>query len=312
MLDGWWVAVTRKRFLIAMRTVAIGFAFASVAGAPAICAQVRTQQTDGTFQESIGAVSKPCNDCPEFVRVPNAPSNARRILYVARSELTWNQYLAAASQGSCEIPVPSPNIRNISQSEIEDHLDRVRIDWPIDILRPSDVRCYLQWLQSKTDLIVALPTGFEWEWFARASLDTTRFPWGDNPEPEREALELESVRTEDRLPFRENGSMERFNSLTSGVRVGAFPANEWNIVDLMGNSYELTNEVFEDQEWRTRVGLSPIRPDEPRFRRVLIKGSRFGVGNWRDGIGQAHFLIVDSDTFSTRVGVRIVLFESEN
>lgn len=249
-----------------------------------------------------------CKDCPIFVRVPSAPGGMRRIMYVSKYELTWNNYLAAYDAGSCSIPNPNSGDKQPGPNDILPNLEQFRLDWPIEQLGPAEVKCYIDWLQMKTKLLVALPTGQEWEWFARAGKAGAKFPWGDTAEPNHEALFGTSVdlRYKQPIEYRKGGKY------LTGVKIGLFPPNSWGLYDIMGNVRELTSQATSGEE-RLRQ-----HPDDrlDRLTRdkdsVLIKGSNSYDSKWSDvGISDNRYkVIIWNGRYMANVGVRLILVES--
>jgi hypothetical protein len=99
-----------------------------------------------------------CDGCPTFAPVPTPPKPLRSIRFVAQHELTWNNYLKAFDENACDLPTASSPIYKYKQRDILERLSLYRLDWPIAILGPAEVECYLAWLQKKVKYRVALPT----------------------------------------------------------------------------------------------------------------------------------------------------------
>jgi formylglycine-generating enzyme required for sulfatase activity len=230
-----------------------------------------------------------CANCPEFVRVPNPPTTMRAIRFVAKFELTWRNYLAAHDAGACPIPNGNSMSDLHGRQEITPNISNLRIDWPISELGPHEVECYRNWLQGKTRFAVALPTGSEWEWFARAGRDGAKFPWGEAEDPTREALEGNSTLFQyaSQVPYGKGGKF------IPGVKVDMFPPNRWGLFDIMGNTVELTSDIKSDVSVRT-----------------LVKGSNLYFKDWRErGIGGENYVLTYLDRYSADVSVRFVLVD---
>ncbi|MEA1013287.1 formylglycine-generating enzyme family protein [Sphingosinicella sp. LY1275] len=252
-----------------------------------------------------------CEDCPVFVRVPDAPASLRPIRYVSKFELTWNNYLAAYDDGACEIPNPNAAPQTAGPNDILPHLDKYRIDWPVEQLGVADVQCYIDWLEGKTGYDVALPTAREWEWFARAGRKGAKFPWGNEPDARREALGRTEVPERSRTPwpFEEGG--REINRHLSGVKVGLFPPNDWGLHDLMGNVRELTSDTISGEEFLRRNPDSRLAQYTRNKGHAVLKGSEWWVDPaWAaEGIDAERYAIIFGNRYSTGVGIRLILTE---
>ena len=266
------------------------------------------EKTDKTI--AIPAEVKFCKDCPTFVNVPKPPGSGRQIAYVSKFELTWNNYLAAYDAGRCNIPTPNSGHKHVAENEENDllpNIERLRLDWPVGELGEADVQCYVSWLQEKTDYQVALPTGVEWEWFARAGRSGIKFPWGNDPDKDREALKgsLVDRSNEGTIEYAQGGKYQ------TGVKVGLFPPNPWGIYDLMGNLRELTADIIPGEVWYQKHKDSKFAQYTRDKANVLLKGSDRYSSDWvSNGIDEESFAIIwDRRRYSTSVGVRLVLIE---
>lgn len=248
-----------------------------------------------------------CKGCPLFVRVPSAPNSIRPIHFVSKYELTWNNYLAAHDAGSCEIP--NPNHSSQAKNDILANLEKFRIDWPVGQLGVDDVQCYINWLQEKTGYLVSLPTGAEWEWFARAGREGAKFPWGNSPDPQKEALYGSSIESANEVAL-EYGSGGKH---VTGVKVGMFEPNDWGIFDVMGNAIELTSEMISGEDWYRTHPQSEFAKQARDKARSLLKGSHRYDQNWiNGGISDKSYAVISDGRYSTDVALRLVLIERKN
>lgn len=261
----------------------------------------------------VGVEMKPCKDCPVFVRVPTPPAEMRKISFVAKYELTWNNYLAAVDAGNC--PIPQPYRKGIdaerterSNEVVADHLSEFRIDWPIAVLGSSEIECYIGWLQNRTPYRVSLPRAREWEWFARAGRPDWRFPWGNEVDPHREALPGSEIAPADALAV---PNLSESSATPIGVRVGLFPPNPWGIHDLMGNVQELTSDIVPGELWFQRNPDSTFARNTRERDRVAIKGGDRLFDGWETGISDTGYTMIWDGRYAMKAGVRLVLSPPE-
>ncbi|MEO9824188.1 MAG: SUMF1/EgtB/PvdO family nonheme iron enzyme [Paracoccaceae bacterium] len=185
----------------------------------------------------------------------------------------------------------------------------LRRDWPITNLRPSDLDCYANWLQSRTKGVLRLPSYSEWEWFARSGVEKPKFSWGNEEDSSREALSRVDVR-ETLFQPRVNHPTDVVVSLSLlGTRVGLFEPSEWGIYDLMGAAPELTSDVIVPaniEQYRRALG-QPInyRPGRLRIAKGVLLASRSEY--WREGISKITLVGERDNRFSGPVGIRFVL-----
>ena len=302
------VVATRKSFLTSRHLFAAAIAAACLFSL-SWPANSENSSPDVT-QLSTGQEFQPCADCPTFVRVPAAPDELRRIQFVSKFELTWRNYLRAVKDGSCSVSNPNaPPFRKPQPDLISPYLDRFEIDWPITILSPANVDCYIGWLNKKISLSVAVPTYDEWRWFASSGRPSVRYPWGNDPEQGVEALtglngEHFESDIDARYPDGSNTTGREhyfYGRYLRALKVGQFPPSPWGLHDLVGNAPELTS----DAEPRVR---KDGRSDDSF--RVTIVGGGFYDKRWvEEGIGMKSFYIQVDDQYSGYPAVRLILVE---
>jgi len=285
---------------------------------------------------ALGSELQLCKNCPIFVRVPDAPKNLRPIRYVAKFELTWNQYLASYDDGACDIPddpfifnktkpghyprlagnigskspripaSPAPDSKP-RPNKIRENIDKFRVDWPAAYIGPDEIKCYVNWLQNKTGYVIAAPTEKEWEWFASAGNPSNKYPWGNSPDKENEALSRTKV-PDDVIypPYIRSRKGSSLVTRFPGIKVGYFLPNPWGIYDLMGNIEEYTQDI----EWRNNKSNSIYKKiDRPS---IIIKGGSHSTNRWvKEGIKGRIKTAVLERRYGYFAAHRLILIEKE-
>ncbi len=257
----------------------------------------------------IGDEFSLCKDCPAFVRVPNPPSALRPIRFVAATELTWNQYLAAYDAGACEIPNPNSGWRPGGENDLLPNLDDYRVDWPISELGPNEIKCYMEWLQKRSGYTVSLPTVQEWEWFARSG-GSSHYPWGNDYDSSQEALEIQHVQKDILQPSQTIGNKLKYRQYIRGVKVASFPPNKWGLYDIMGNLSEVTSSTMSGAELYSHNPNDPVARWMKDKEIVLIKGDEISFSKkiHRDISVTGHVPIL-SGRYGMPLGVRLILID---
>lgn len=259
-------------------------------------------------EHAAGEEYIPCEGCPVFVRVPNAPGDLRPIRYVSKFELTWNNYLVAFDEGICGLPKlwAWGGVQADPITPEDELFPYLRMDLPITNLGPNEIECYERWLGQKTGLHAALPTEAEWEWFARSGVANRKFPWGDDPDGSREALRVNLVvdvlaKARREFPMR---FPKRVQDVIRGERVGLFAPTEWGLHDVLGNVWEVTLPA-------------PSRDTANKNDQVeifVLKG--YNLNNfsskpwpWLAGIDGEFSVAAFDNRFSASAGIRLTLID---
>lgn len=276
--------------------------------APACAQKSEDARSDGKALP-VGAELKICSDCPVFVRVPDAPKGMRAIRFVAKFELTWNNYLAAYDAGRCAIPNPHTGISTKGPNDLLADVESLYIDWPASKLGPVEIQCYIGWLQEKTPYIIALPAAKEWEWFARAGRTNAKFPWGNDPDPNREAL-CGNTRVERlRIPPATMGASREH---MHGVAPGQFPPNDWGLHDIMGSLPEMTSVTISGEDWYRQHPNSKFAERTRDESRAVVKGGSIYFCDWSEnGISSQSTVSTVDDHYSFDVAIRLILIKKE-
>lgn len=161
---------------------------------------------------SAAAAERWCGECPDMVRVP-ADGQGRAALWVSRSELTFRQYQACVSAGSC-------------RGGQDDH-GWGRDDRPAINVSWNDARDYAAWLSLVGGRACRLPTEAEWEHAARGGA-VSDFWWGnDHGEGMANCRDCNA------------------HPIYGTTPAGRFPANPYGLVDMNGNVWEWTEDCWQ-------------------------------------------------------------------
>ena len=183
-----------------------------------------------------------------------------------------------------------------------------RADHPVTQVAHADALAYAAWAGK------VLPTEAEWEYAARGGRDGADYAWGDELAPEGRRLANTWPG-----PFPHRGAPGPHRYGTSPV--GAFPANPFGLVDLIGNVWEWT-----DDYWSARhapaaaccgngtpgaadpsASFDPAQPGIRIPRRVLKGGSHLCAPNYCRRYRPAARHPEMEDSATTNIGFRCIL-----
>lgn len=116
---------------------------------------------------------------------------------------------------------------------------------PVVHLAYEDAEAYARWLGK------ALPSEAEWELAARGGLETAEFAWGESLHPGGRYL---ANTFQGDFPHRNT----RLDGWERTSPVGAFPANGFGLLDMIGNVWEWTSDWY--QPHGDRLGLAAAAP----------------------------------------------------
>jgi formylglycine-generating enzyme required for sulfatase activity len=184
---------------------------------------------------------------------------------------------------------------------------------PVAHVSWEDVCAYAAWAR------MDLPTEAEWEYAARGGLEEATYAWGDEPSPDGRLM---ANIWQGRFPSEHSAAA----GWTRTSPVGAFPANDYGLYDMIGNVWEWTRDW-----WSTRSGaISSVRccsvknrsggceslSDDPALahlkipRRVIKGGSYLCAANYCGRYRPAARQPMSVDTSACHVGFRCVVRSS--
>jgi formylglycine-generating enzyme len=111
------------------------------------------------------------------------------------------------------------------ESTIED-----KADHPVVQVAYADAEAYATWAGRR------LPSEAEWEYAARAG-STSTYAWGEEVRPDGQLM---ANTWQGRFPYQNTGA----NGSVGTSPVGSFPANDFRLVDMIGNVWEWTTTTY--------------------------------------------------------------------
>ena len=146
---------------------------------------------------------------------PQHAVNIQRPLAIGKFEVTFAEWDMCVSAGGCKHR-PDDNKWG-------------RINLPVINVNWADANEFAAWLSGKAAKKYRLPSGAEWEYAARAGMDT-RYPWGNDV-------------VAGRANYYGSGS-QWSNKQTAPV--GSFAPNNFGLHDMIGNVWEWTLDCWND------------------------------------------------------------------
>lgn len=117
---------------------------------------------------------------------------------------------------------------------------------PIGCINWNDAKAYTKWLARKTGKKYRLPTEAEWEYAARGDTSTSRF-WGDDANL---ACKFANGADKSAQALIEGASSWGIHECKDGfdytAPVGSFKANAFGLKDMLGNSWEWTEDSYHE------------------------------------------------------------------
>jgi formylglycine-generating enzyme required for sulfatase activity len=259
-----------------------------------------TNQAFAAFVEATGYVTL-AEKAPDPADYPGAPAHLLRpssLVFtppprpVALND--WSQWWSFVPGANWRRPAgPRSNLRGLERH-------------PVTHVAYEDAEAYAAWAGKR------LPTEAEWEFAARGGLEGADYAWGDELTPGGQWM----ANTWQGLFPSQNLAQDGFRGTSP---VGAFPANGYGLLDMIGNVWEWTSDFWAERHSPGARPCCAVRnprggdaagsrdPAQPQIalpRRVLKGGSHLCAPNYcrRYRPAARHAQHVDSST--THIGFR--------
>ncbi|ORV41238.1 sulfatase-modifying factor 1 [Mycolicibacter engbaekii] len=174
-------------------------------------------------------------------------------------------------------------------------------DHPVVQVAYPDAAAYARWAGRR------LPTEAEWEYAARAGAATT-YSWGDEEKP---GGELMANTWQGAFPYRNDGAL----GWSGTSPVGAFAANAWGLLDMIGNVWEWTTTVFwahHRLDAPPSACCAPAAAGDPTVSQTLKGGSHLCAPEYCHRYRPAARSPQAQDTGTSHIGFRCATGGSES
>jgi sulfatase modifying factor 1 len=176
------------------------------------------------------------------------------------------------------------------ESSIED-----KADHPVVQVAYPDAEAYANWAGRR------LPSEAEWEYAARAGSSTT-YAWGEDARPDGQLM---ANTWQGRFPYQNTGA----NGWVGTSSIGSFPANDFGLVDMIGNVWEWTTTTYQSRHALAAPCCGPAieRTPDQTTRKALKGGSHICAPEYCLRYRPAARSPQSLDTSTTHIGFRCVM-----
>lgn len=197
-----------------------------------------------------GTEFRDCDDCPVMVKVEpgsflmGAPESERNRdddegpvhevsiaspFAIARFETTWSEWEACMDDGACALPAGNSFPEGSGWGKGQRPV--LNVSW-------NDAQTYVDWLSDRSGRQYRLPAEAEWEYAARAGVQS-RYQFGDD------AKTLCRVANGADLATNFNNRNDCYDHIgRETAPVGSYEANAFGLSDMIGNLWEWTEDCW--------------------------------------------------------------------
>lgn len=224
----------------------------------------------GSHKFKAGQIFRDCAGCPEMVVIPagsfdmgspdsedgraddEGPVHSVDVATFAmgKTEITRGEFAVFMKKSKYSAGEKCMTLEGGKVAERDGDWRNLRYSqedsYPIGCMSWNDANAYAKWLSHETGKNYRLPTEAEWEYAARGGTGTARY-WGDNPD---EACAYANVADAAAQAQIQGASSWTVHNCTDGFAytapVGSFKANAFGLYDMLGNSWEWTEDSYHD------------------------------------------------------------------
>jgi formylglycine-generating enzyme required for sulfatase activity len=147
-------------------------------------------------------------------------------------------------------------------------------DHPVVCVSWNDAHAYLKWLAERSGKPYRLPSEAQWEYAARAGTKTARF-WGESAKLACDYANVADQSLKVRFPDDSWSVHDCNDGFVYTAPVGSFKPNGFDLVDMLGNVWEWTEDCWNDSYKGVPADGSPRRRGD--CTRPVLRG-----GAWYD------------------------------